>query len=195
MALKSYLFWVEEVLVDYTRLQLNCPPQGDETSVASAGLMTLQELEQEPPSERAYSSLWGEWAGREEAFYKEAFCLVSALTRGEFERLAGVRQKLLLGDLRRAHASVVSPKLPSRLRRRKNLTAEKLADGSYLLVGYSPYDPLRVSPRVYEILESFDGRKTHAQIRELLRARRLPQPDDALLLSLHQARLLVDCDE
>ena len=65
MALKSYLFWVEEVLVDYTRLKMNWPSQDDETPVASTGSLTLQELEEEPPSERAHGRLCGEWAGRE----------------------------------------------------------------------------------------------------------------------------------
>jgi hypothetical protein len=157
----------------------------------SAGTLSPEELDELPTPDRVYRRLWGEWVGREEDLYEETYRMVAALTPDEFARIAGVRQTVVLQELERAYLAMTDPKPPAVLKRNARLVVEKMSDGAYLLAGYSPFDPLRVSGKLYEILHFFDDRQPNDAVLRALRRQGLPEPDDDLLLLLYQNRILV----
>ena len=83
------------------------------------------------------------------------------------------------------------PRLPDRLKRNPNLCAQKTQEDAYILIGYSGLDPFEVSKRVYDVLDFFDGKRSNREARQLIREHMKAEPDDDLLISLYQLRILV----
>jgi len=57
----------------------------------SSGLdtLTLEELEDRPPDSSTYASMWGEWATKEETYYRACRDVVANLDRTAFEHAFG----------------------------------------------------------------------------------------------------------
>jgi hypothetical protein len=159
------------------------------------GPLTLQEVDDQPPDQKAYRDLWGDWVGREEEFYKETFRLVSALTSKSFEKISGISQKILLEEVKMKQRSLLNPKIPKKLKRNPKLQVEKNGDDSYFLIGYSPLDPFEVSKRVYDLLDFFDGKRTNREACRIVRDQMGANPDKDLLIFLYQSRILVSNEE
>ena len=90
---------------------------------------------------------------------------------------------------------MVVPKLPEKLKRNPTLRVEKVSEDIYALTGYSPFDPIRVSKKAYEIIDFFDGKKTNREVLRDIRTEGKYEPTDGLLLSLYQFRILVKEEE
>jgi hypothetical protein len=190
--LRKYLNNVEKILVQYTLYEIGWDPQKIILPETSNTTLTIQEVDDQPPDQKTYRDLWRDWVDREEEFYKKTFRMVSALTPRAFEKLAGISQKILLEELKVKQKNLLQPKLPKILKRNPSLRVEKKGDDSYYLIGYSPFDPLEVSKRVYDILDFFDGRRPLREACRLIRQHMGAMPDQDLLISLCQFRMLVN---
>jgi hypothetical protein len=187
---KKYLAAVREALVRYTLYTMNWDPARIIPKPSSPSL-AVEELDDEPPSEKSYQGMWGEWAGREEDFYRETYRRVSDLIPEDFEKISGITQKILLKELTEAHRRMVVPKLPEKLKRNPTLRVEKVSEDAYALTGYSPFDPIVVSKKAYEMIDFFDGKKSNREVLRDIRAEGKYEPTDDLLLSLYQFRILL----
>jgi len=190
--LKKYLNQMEKALVLYTLYKIGWDPQKIILPETSNSTLTIQEVDDQPPNQETYRDLWRDWVNREEDFYKETFRLVSALTLKTFEKIAGISQKVLLEEVKMKQKSLLKPNLPKILKRNPSLRVEKKGDESYCLVGYSALDPLEVSKRIYDLLDFFDGKRTNQQVCRLIRKHIGAMPDQDLLISLYQFRVLVN---
>jgi hypothetical protein len=193
--LKKYLNFVEKTLVQYILNKMGWDPQKIILPEPPNGPLTLQEVDDQPPDPKTYRDLWGDWVGREEDFYKETFRLVSALTPKAFEKISGISQKVLLEEVKMRQKSLLNPKLPKILKRNPKLQVEKNRDDSYFLIGYSPLDPFEASKRIYDLLDFFDGKITNKEACRLIQKDMGAEPEEDLLLSLYQLRVLVSNEE
>jgi Fe-S-cluster containining protein len=152
--------------------------------------MSLEELEDRPPTAEDYASFWGEWQGREEAFYRAAFDLVSGLRREDLERLVGAAPDEL-GALEAAHRRLLSPSLPERLV--LDLYRPPVpVDGGVIVGSYSKYEPLELTPALFDVLRELRADETVTDFRaRMLREQEVEVPEE-LLVELHRMRVVVE---
>ena len=84
----------------------------------------------------------------------------------------------------------MQPTLPEVLQRNPKLEVVKTSEDAYALVGYSPFDTLEISKRVYDMLDYFGGRRPVDEVRPLIRDQMGMEPTEDLILSLYQFRIL-----
>jgi len=151
--------------------------------------MSLEELEDRPPTPADYAAFWGAWQGREEAFYLEAHALVAGLSRDDFERIVGAAPPELAA-VEEALRRVRDPVLPRRLA--LDLYRPPLpVDDGVIVSSYSNYEPIKLTPALFEVLRELRADETVDAFRErLLREHELDVPE-GLLLELYQLRVLV----
>ena len=110
--------------------------------------------------------LWGDWVGREAEFYKACAERVQSLGWDDLVRICGTslvdHSKLVLA----AYTAVTSQAIPEHplmgLVRIEGLDAAK-----HSVLTYSLYDPLRMSPELFDVLQHFDGRPTGEVLEEI----------------------------
>jgi len=152
--------------------------------------MSLEELEDRPPTDADYASFWGEWQGREEAFYREAHALVAGLSREAFDQLVGAETPELAA-LEAALGRVRAPVLPRRLALDLYQPPVPVADG-VIVSTYSKYEPIKLTPALYDVLRELRPEETVDAFRaRMLRDHEVDVPE-AMLLALHQLRVLIE---
>ena len=152
--------------------------------------MSLEELEDRPPTDADYASFWGEWQGREEAFYREAHALVAGLSREAFDQLVGAETPELAA-LEAALGRVRAPVLPRRLALDLYQPPLPVADG-VIISTYSKYEPIKLTPALYDVLRELRPEETVDAFRaRMLRDHEVDVPE-AMLLALHQLRVLIE---
>ncbi|MFN7926965.1 MAG: hypothetical protein U0Y68_03310 [Blastocatellia bacterium] len=94
-----------------------------------------------------YQSLWGDWHGREEEFYRQCAGLVEGLRWSEVLAHCGPDTRAFLQLANAALTAATTEALPAHL---QVGTFQLLATttGNLQAVTYSPYDPLSLSPRL-----------------------------------------------
>jgi hypothetical protein len=181
-ALNGYLHGVQRRLAEHAARTV--APHLVEPTV-EAGELTVEDLEDRPPD--AYPEIWGEWAGREAELYRACREVVAALDAGGFAAIAeGDGQ---LAHLQGCHQAMVAPSLPERLAPNPALTTAPHAAG-LVVSTYSDYDPLVVSPALFEVIQRFSAAETVAETRARLADEGVEIPE-ALLLMLVQMEVLV----
>ncbi|HUT64496.1 MAG TPA: hypothetical protein VMZ04_11130, partial [Anaerolineae bacterium] len=80
------------------------------------------------------------------------------------------------------------------LKRNPNLRVNRTEDNTYILIGYSPRDPVEVPARVYEILDFFNGQRSTDEACQLIYEHKNIEPARDLLISLYQLRILLKCE-
>jgi pimeloyl-ACP methyl ester carboxylesterase len=186
-ALNDYLRHVERALVlhvvDTLAPSLAEPPRPFDQ-------MSLEELEDQPPTAADYASFWGAWQGREEAFYLEAHALVAGLSRDAFDRIVGAAPAELAA-VEAALRRVREPVLPRRLALDLYQPPIEVPDG-VIVSTYSKYEPIKLTPALFEVLRELRPDETVDAFRaRLLRDHEVDVPE-AMLLSLHQLRVLIE---
>lgn len=189
--LRKYLENLERILTRYALLKSGSKPGIPGLAIDDAAPLTLQELDGLPPLDDVYERLWGDWAGKEEAFYKECYNRIRQLGKDEFLNIEGIEQKIFLQELEQVYEQLMSVPVPPLLKKNPELSVVKISDDAYLLSGYSPFDPSKVSKRLYDCLDYFDGiqgseeacRRCHNDLNVRLTAE--------LLKKLYQFRILV----
>jgi hypothetical protein len=131
-----------------------------------------------------YRRLWGNWVGREIEFYLASARLVEGLSWRQVQVKCGPRVGILAELVRDAYNHLTSAAIPERLRMNE-VRLKGFKDGNYLVVGYSPFDPLLMPERLAQVLHYFDGRATE----EALQAIRVEQ---SVQLDSRLVRRLVD---
>ena len=153
-----------------------------------ADQMSLEELEDRPPSDADYASFWGEWQGREEDFYRAAHDLVASLSRDEVASLLDDTEELR--TLEAALQRLRTPVLPERLVLDLYRPPVPVADG-VVVATYSNYEPIKLTPALFEVLGELRADETVAAFRaRLLRDHEVDVPED-LLVELHRLRVIV----
>jgi hypothetical protein len=188
-AMKRYLAHIEVALARYaaTSIRGSAPPPE-----LPRMKLTRDDLEDRPPGQADYAALWGDWVGREEAFYVECAKLVSHLGKDEIVRVvddAGGRE--LYAELGARHEAVTKPTLAPRLVLNKELRPLPVAGGGGVRVTtYSSYDPLLLTQDLYDALSLFRADETTAEaLTRLARDHDVELPE-ALLLEMQLAGVM-----
>jgi Fe-S-cluster containining protein len=150
--------------------------------------MSLEELEDRPPSDADYASFWGEWQGREVELYQTTYEITAGLTQDDALRIAGAGEELRA--LEAAYERLRAPVLPDKLR--LDLYRAPLSTDDGVIVGsYSAYEPIKLTPALFEVLRELRTDETVAEYRaRMLREHEVDVPEE-MLLELHRLRVLV----
>ncbi len=184
-SLGGYLRLVErrltELAVGSVAPELVEPPPGP------AGALSIDELEERPPD--GYASTWGAWTGREEELYLACYDAVSALGAADLQRAVGAGAPEL-ATMIASHRQATAPQLPERLMLAPDASLQPGPDG-VLCTTYSKYEPVLLTHDLHEVLGELGPNETVAEVRaRLLRDAGIDVPE-AMLLALHQLRVLV----
>lgn len=189
--LRKYLENLEKILTRYALLKIGVDPWVPGLVVDESTPLSVQELDDLPPPDSEYEALWGKWAGNEEEFYRKCHTHIMQLEQGNFANLEGIEQKILLLELEQAYDQMFNAPLPLQLKKNPALSAEKISDSAYLLAGYSPFDPSKVSKRLYDCLDYFDGTNTNDEACRHCHETYKVRLTEAILKKLYQFRILV----
>jgi hypothetical protein len=150
--------------------------------------MSLEELEDRPPTDADYAAFWGEWQGHEEELYERTYELVAGLSQDDALRLAGADEELRA--LEAAYERLRAPVLPEKLR--LHLYRAPITTDDGVIVGtYSGYEPIKLTPALFEVLRELRTDETVAEYRaRMLRDHQTDVPEE-MLLELHRLRVLV----
>lgn len=194
-ALRAYLENLEKTLSRYVLLRMEFNPAISGLTIDASVPLTLQELDDLPPLDHVYRKSWGAWAGREPEFYRQSHTIVRQLRQDEFSNIEGIEQKALLRELEHAYGQLIRTPLPERLKRNPKLTVEKISECSYLLSGYSTFDPLKTSKRLYDCLDLFDGSNTNQEVLQLCYEIHKMKFPEEIVGKLHHFRILIAAGE
>lgn len=187
-ALRWSMIWVEAALSGRAARSLI---PGHSEPRPSAGNMTVEELEDRPPKESTYAALWGEWAGREEDFYVRCFEHVKSIGREGFrEILRDPEAAGRLENLAERREAMLRPVLPGRLVPNPRMKTTETGDG-VLVMSYSQYEPLLLTPDLFEVVRLFGEGGAVAEVRARLARDHGVELPDGLLEGLYQFRVLV----
>ncbi|HIJ95710.1 MAG TPA: hypothetical protein HPP94_08235 [Desulfuromonadales bacterium] len=189
--LRKYLENLEKILTRYALLKVGANPLVAGLSIDEAVPLSIQELDELPPLPDLYDRVWGEWVGREEEFYRECYSQISQLRQEDFANLEGIEQKILLKELEKAYEQLMDKPLPVLLKKNPGLLVEKISDSEYLLSSYSPFDPSKVSKRLYDCLDFFDGAHMTANVCKRCHEKLNVRLTEKTIKKLYQFRILV----
>jgi hypothetical protein len=190
--LRDYLVAVHVTLGTWTMREL-----GIDADRIAAGFgpnldaLDARDLDDGPPAPAAYAAMWGDWAGREAAFYAAAYDLVRGLDRRRFTSLVGIEHAVAVDRLARRHDAITSPRLPDPLVRNPTLRVDRVADGSYVLTAGDLGESTRLRGEIYHLLDWFDGRQSTAGVRARVKAETGYGVSDSFLTALYQHRILI----
>jgi hypothetical protein len=170
-ALRDLFIQVEDELAQWCALELDIPlhavrnlreykPRGE--------TIRLLEIEQAQPnlSVDTHRKIWGDWYGRETDYYIACGRLVEKLSWADVLAICGPQANTLARLVRQAEAERNLIDVPPRLRP-GNFRIMTMHRDYTIVEGYLATDPLRVPPRVMELLPRFDGRPTAEVITEI----------------------------
>jgi Fe-S-cluster containining protein len=156
--------------------------------------LTREDLEDRAPSEADYVAGWGEWAGREEEFYRRTFEIVSSLAQPQVDELLKDEPRIeeLVLNLSAKHEAIASPRLATHLVMNPDLRATPIGDsGAMAVTTYSAYDPMMLIPELWAILPEFEGEDSVADVKARLDREKDVEIGDDLLLILQNHAILV----
>lgn len=106
-----------------------------------------------------YRTVWGEWLGREEEFFKECVRRMESLTWNDVLHLCGTEVAVHAEVVRDAYERLVSEDVPERVVRGRFFVVRE-GPLSTRVWGHSPLDPIEVPNAALAALNLFDGRPT-----------------------------------
>lgn len=188
--MKAYLATTEKLLSTWAAKELW--PDVKDFRHPTGSTLTLEELEERPDA--TYAEAWGEWQGREEAFYVACHERVKAMSRDEFAKVvdkttAGRNQLAKLGtvieNLRAARH------VPSRIALNKKLTVLPVDSGVVLTMPYNGHDSIKIENDLYEVLQMFSHDRTVAETRDVLEKEHGVELADELLSMFTMHEIMV----
>jgi len=195
LALKRYLTHIERELSRYALFSIGWKTSDIMSEYDMHQEISREDMDELPPETPVKSKIWHDWIDREEQFYLETHRLISELTAEEFLTITGISERILRKQLEQTYEKILNPSLPPMMKRNPQCRILHIDDNSILVSGYSFFDPMKMSRRLYETLVFFDGKKTNEQVIRHLTEAGKAVPDDETLLMLYHYRFLVGSAE
>lgn len=101
--------------------------------------------------------LWGRWRDRKVEFYREAARLVQGLSWSDVLAYCGLEGRILVDTVRKAREALASDEVPERLSTGP-FKVQWISTQGVAVSTYRGSDPLRLSKRLFDLLQYFDGR-------------------------------------
>jgi hypothetical protein len=137
-----------------------------------------------PTDPSLYGRLWGQWAGREEAYYRACYRIVEPLSWAEVMAASGSELRALAPVVRHALGVTRDESMPARVLL-GGLNVVSLSAAHVRVQGYSFLDPLDLPRKLFDVLHHFDGRPLADAIATASAAAGEPVPEGAV-------RMLID---
>jgi len=190
-ATKSYLSHVQNCLAWYVLKELNFDL--NELMIIferyENSSLDANDLDDRPCSDEEYSKIWQRWAMKEEDFYRLAFQIVTNLSSSKLEKITGIVGQVLLEITKKKREDMTNPKLPNILKRNPAVTIYRRSSENSLVLAPSGF--FEIKNVLSEVLQYFDGTRTNAEARELIKSDYGEALTQELLISLYQNRVLI----
>lgn len=147
----------------------------------------VQEIDGHVTSD-VFEDRWRHWHGNEKALYIKAYKAAKKLNNTSFENIMGIQGVLHVERLQQLRNNMLSPVLPSRLKRNPELTICRVKDKVQL---ESDVCKIAMNQRTYTLLDYFDGNRSTAEINEITRSQHACVIGEKLLVKLYQNKILV----
>ncbi|MFO0547697.1 MAG: hypothetical protein U0271_04865 [Polyangiaceae bacterium] len=191
-ALAQYLAHVERSLSRAAARHVH--PDAKEPSTLR-GKLSLEDLEDRPPTDEDYASYWGPWVGREPEFYSLTYQYVQSLTReSASEILDNDVGRAALDKLVAAHRALTEPRLARSLVRNPRMQSQPSATGQ-VVTTYSRFDPLELTQALYDALGLLRAEETVPENLERLRREHGLALGEDMLLALQLHGVVVEPSE
>ena len=151
-----------------------------------------EEFDEGTVSDEVHRARFGEWFAREEEFFTTCYRLVAAMTPAEATAVCGVRSTIRRAELADRLATLQLPRLPDPLQRNPGLQQRREPTGHVVVVSFFDLQPIRLKPDVLAAMDEFDGRTPTEQVLARIEASHGFTLSSALLIRMHQLRVLVD---
>jgi hypothetical protein len=136
------------------------------------------------PEAQPSPAMWGDWLGRERAFFRATHAVAVKVEWPELRALGGVELEVHLRLLDDAYARLTADEVPRRLRRRELHVLPSTNDHCRVTT-YRIYDPIELPTALVDALHRFDGRPTAEVVAEMRR-------EDGVVLDHDTLKQLVD---
>jgi len=160
--LKGYLSHVEHTLAPFLATTID---RDLEMPAMTQNQLTIEELEDRPPSASAYARWWGKWVGREEEFYITCYERALALRRQVFAEQVDdtANGRRYTAELEARYDAIGKQAvLPSNLVLAPGIRTRSGSD-SVVVTTYNPYDGFSIERELYDVLWKLDPAQTLAQ--------------------------------
>jgi hypothetical protein len=151
---------VERELSIWCCSEMGLDPQTMRVALTRARLQKheglVEEIVSQDPQE-VYRQTWGEWYGREVAFFRECAPLASKLEWPRVVDLCGQEVAARASSVVVAYSALVTGSSARSLRATAS-SCQDLGDGKVCCTTYRSYDPLTIPTSVWQCLRAFDGR-------------------------------------
>ena len=146
------------------------------------------------PVDRArHGRIWGDWTGKELAYYEACAELVSEMRWERVSAICGPRVRVLVDLVKQAHEKLLSLDIPVRLKVGA-FRVEAVQNRRLRVVTYSGHDPLTMSERLAGALPHFSGQPWPEAV-ESIRTNLGIGMDPQFVRRLTDFQLLVECND
>ncbi len=192
LSLRKFLVHVEECLSWHIMMKAGWPADTILYKQSHDAMLTSEDMDEKPIKPCLYKKLWHEYAGREEEWYRNSCRIMEDITPDKFLSIIGVTGRTLMDSVLSKQRVILAESIPGTLKRNPKLKVIDISNDSYTLAGYSAFDPVTLTKRMYRLLDSFNENQTTDEIIEQLIAQGMPVPADDVLISLYRYRFLTD---
>lgn len=189
-AMKTYLGHVEVMLSNYAVRTID-PTMKEPTHPRLQ--LTLDDVEDRPPSDEEYASYWGKWVGREEEFYVKCYETVKAIPKDAFRKFVDQEEKgrNLLNAVRVRWDEMNNRSvLPANLVKNPKMK-DRYVDDSVVVTSYNPYDSFKMDRDLFDILAHFKAHESVERNLQRLRDEHGAELEPELLQYLYTHGVLV----
>jgi hypothetical protein len=153
----KYLKMAETSLAQYAMLQMGWPVEKIKTEPVTSADYNLED-EKGHVNDDVYSSLWGEWKGREEEFYGKCFEIVRNMDVVTFKKITGINREILDAAIRITQKDFQLAILPDTLLLNPGITYEKVAEEKTRLVWEK--DLFEIPTLLLPLIRAFNGERS-----------------------------------
>jgi len=156
--------------------------------------LTLEDILNKLPPAQDYVRRWGAWAGKEEAFYRACYQVISELTQDSLQDLLpipGEPEQLDTDELKKHYKALYTTDLPETLSLHPELICLSIDEETLLVTAYNPLDPITISKQEFARLECvLDASKGPKKWRHLVEGEEALF-EEAYIRKLYQMRVLI----
>jgi hypothetical protein len=162
--LNQYLKMAETSLSQYAMLQLGWRVTKIKTKAVTTADFNF-ENEEGNINEAEYKKLWGDWAGKEEAFYKDCYGIIKDMNASTFKRITGLNREILEASILDTNKAFQQNVLADILLLNPGIIFEKIdeADTRLVLGEASAKVPTVFVP----LIRGFNGKRTTVEAFQL----------------------------
>ena len=163
--INQYLKMAETSLSQYAMVQLGWPPAQIKTKAVTTTDLNI-ENEEGIVKDEVYKKLWGDWIGKEEAFYRNCYTIIKETDATTFKRITGLNREILEAAIFDTQKIFLQNILPERLQLNSNVVIEAGAHEGYsrwVLGEVYAEIPVVFSP----LIRAFNGERQTAAVFQL----------------------------